>query len=68
METMQIHSRVRADGVLRLDLPLGLEEADADVLITIEPVATPVGATWGGFLSETFGAGTPEEKTPVRFD
>jgi hypothetical protein len=55
METMQIHSRVGTDGILKLDLPLGPEEAGADVLVTIEPVISPVGQSWGGFLSETFG-------------
>ena len=55
MQMMQIHSRVGTDGVLSLSLPLGPDEADADVLVTIEPVVSPVGESWGDFLSETFG-------------
>jgi desulfoferrodoxin (superoxide reductase-like protein) len=33
-----LKSRVDADGVLRVNLPLGTEEADQEVQVTVEPV------------------------------
>jgi hypothetical protein len=38
MNRIVIEQRVSGDGVLQLTLPLGVEEADRDVRITVEPV------------------------------
>jgi hypothetical protein len=37
MERMIVVSRVGSDGILHLDLPVGVEEANAEVQITVEP-------------------------------
>ena len=39
MNRMVLKSKVGRDGVLHLDLPLGLAEAEIDVQVTVEPVA-----------------------------
>jgi hypothetical protein len=63
MQTMQLHARVGSDGILRLAVPFEPHEAEADVLVTIEPVREPAptapGEHWGGFLSDNFGPSEP---------
>jgi hypothetical protein len=39
MNRIVVHSRVGADGVLQLAVPLGVAEADREVEVTIEPAA-----------------------------
>jgi len=39
MNKMVVKSKVSRDGVLHLTLPVGLEEADKEVQVTVEPVA-----------------------------
>ena len=58
---VQIESRVGPDGVLTLRVPLGPEEADARVKVTVEPLATStkVHATapdWHQFVEDTYGS------------
>lgn len=38
MNRMVVKSRVGSDGVLHLALPVGVEEADKEVRITVEPM------------------------------
>lgn len=61
MDRIVIHSRVGADGVLRLNVPLGTEAADGDVEVTIDPVRTALQKTadqeeWTQFVLSTAGA------------
>ncbi|MDZ4683883.1 MAG: hypothetical protein SH850_02265 [Planctomycetaceae bacterium] len=39
MNRMVVKSTVGSDGVLHLDLPMGPDEANAEVQVTVEPVA-----------------------------
>jgi hypothetical protein len=41
MNRMVVKSTVSSDGVLHLSLPLGIEEANKDVQVTVEPVISP---------------------------
>jgi hypothetical protein len=41
MNRIVVKSKVSSDGVLHLALPVGLEEADKEVQVTVEPVARP---------------------------
>ena len=44
MTRITVKSRVGADGVLHLDLPVGQADADKEVQVTVEPITpTPVG-------------------------
>jgi hypothetical protein len=38
MNRMVLHSRVGSDGVLHISVPIGREEANRDVQVTIDPV------------------------------
>jgi len=71
MDRIVIHSRVGADGVLRLNVPIGAADADGEVEVTIE-AAGPKPRTcaeqeeWRQFLLSTAGAwqgdlGRPEQ-------
>ncbi|HUQ69303.1 MAG TPA: hypothetical protein VM165_07270 [Planctomycetaceae bacterium] len=41
MTRLVVRSRVDADGVLRVTVPVGAADADREVQVTIESVATP---------------------------
>lgn len=63
MRTIQLHSRVGADGMLHLELPVGVTNTDVEVIIIIQPQAaeakppTPTGLGWPpGFLEQTAGS------------
>jgi hypothetical protein len=58
MNRLTLRSRISADGVLRLDLPLGPAEAELDVQITIEPLTGDAAerADWATFVRNTAGA------------
>jgi hypothetical protein len=40
MHRIVLRSTIGGDGVLHLDLPIGLDEANAEVQVTVEPVAS----------------------------
>ena len=58
MSHVEINSRVGADGVLRIAVPFGPNEANRDVKVTVEPAAvlTPPGEPsreeWRDFVAE----------------
>ena len=61
MNRIVVHSRVGADGVLQLAVPMGVAEADREVEVTIEPAAPKHDAgslqeEWQQFVRETAGA------------
>jgi len=62
MTPIQLRSRVGADGVLTLSVPVGISEANREVKITVEPVepvaARPAlsGEQWKQFIEETAGS------------
>jgi len=61
MHRIVVHSRVGADGVLQLAVPIGVTEADREVEVTIEPAAPEreewaEREEWEQFVRETAGA------------
>lgn len=61
MNRIVLQSRVGADGVLQLTVPIGASDADRAVEVTIEPVSTNgprrLGTDeWRQFVAETAGA------------
>jgi hypothetical protein len=61
-EPIQFHQRVGADGVLSLQIPLGISEADSEVLITIQPLSASATESisededWHAFIESTYGS------------
>jgi hypothetical protein len=39
MDRIVLRSKVSSDGILHLSLPIGLDQADKDVRVTVEPLA-----------------------------
>ena len=74
MHRLVVQSRVGSDGVLHIDIPLGKEDADRDVRVTIDPVEVgPSPLTreeWRRFVMETAGAwqGDLNRPEPLEFE
>ena len=70
MDRIVVHSRIGADGVLHITVPIGKEDADREVQVTIDPA--PVGPPpmtekeWRAFVLET--AGSITDPTFVRHE
>ena len=57
MNRMVVKSRVGSDGILHLELPVGLEEADKEVQVTVEPTPpTMTQAEWEAFVDSMAGS------------
>jgi len=60
MSPMELRSRIDANGVLNLRVPLGKSDANCKVRVTVEPVdevATPISAEqWRHFVHEMAGS------------
>jgi hypothetical protein len=69
MNRIVLHSRVGADGVLNLTVPIGAAAADREVQVTIEasepkPQTNSDREEWGQFVLETAGAWQGELERP----
>lgn len=58
MNRMVLHSRIGDDGVLQLTVPVGKEQANRDVEVTIAPVEKPsmTQEEWREFILSTAGS------------
>lgn len=59
MRAVQFHSHVGADGVLKVEVPIGVTDTDLDVVVIVSPAETgaAIGGNWPPrFFEETFGA------------
>ena len=58
METFTIHSKVGADGLLKLQVPVNLTNTELEVVLIVQPV-TPGSKNHGwppGFFERTYGS------------
>ena len=58
METITLHSRVGADGLLKLQVPLKATNTDLEVVLIVQPVV-PAEQDLGwppGFFEQTYGS------------
>lgn len=62
MQTIKLRSHVGEDGILHLDVPIGILDTDLEITVTVQPVTaeqidTSQGKGWPpGFFEETFGS------------
>jgi len=59
MNRMIVRSRVSPDGVLRVNLPVGMEGADQEVQVTVEPLAPKAAMTqdqWASWVDSMAGS------------
>ena len=68
METVTIHAQTGHDGVLRIDVPVGIADVDCEIVVT---VPSSVGRSmttmeWNQFIDQTAGslATDPLERLP----
>lgn len=68
METLTVHAHTGHDGVLRIDLPVGIADVDCEIVVTIpasgvKPMTTE---EWSQFIDLTAGslATDPIERLP----
>lgn len=60
-----VNSRVGDDGVLTLELPLGVEEAGREVRVTVEPIRRPMTqAEWQAWVQQLAGSWEGELARP----
>lgn len=63
MQSIKLHSTVGADGILHLDLPLGITDIELEVTVTVKPLTfvTQKRGWMPGFFEEVIGgwAGEP---------
>ena len=66
MNRIGVEFRVGGNGVLRLDLPVGIADADREVRITVEPIglAVPSSDEWLRGIMETAGTWQGEFERP----
>ena len=74
MQTITIRAHVGQDGVLKLEVPVGLADADIEVVVVVQPLRphqtdggesgqTQAPAWPAGFFEETYGAFADEPFT-----
>lgn len=63
MQSIQLQSHIRSDGILKVDVPVGLADMDLEVMIIVQPIAPNSDQTiadgngWPeGFFEQTFGS------------
>ena len=71
MTRNELKSRVGPDGMLTLQVPVGKEDANREVVVTVQPVGEPRDATfdreeWKRFVAET--AGSIQDPTFIRHE
>jgi hypothetical protein len=64
MEAIRVKTHVGGDGVLRLEMPVGLTNVDCEVTVYVQPEISR--EEWLRFIDETAGsmADTPIERLP----
>lgn len=65
METIKLKTHIGEDGVLKVELPVGVTNVDAEVIVVYE-VDTPEAEDWETFVNRTYGilADDPIERPP----
>lgn len=58
MQSIKVRSHVGLDGILHLDIPVGMHDSEVEVTVQVQPVdSTLQGKGWPpGFFEETFGS------------
>ncbi len=55
METIKVHSRSNKDGIIHLDIPVGIKDTELEVTLTISPAGQGRGYP-PGFFEQTYGS------------
>ena len=55
METIRVRSRSNGDGIIHLDVPVGMKDTELEVTLTISPARQGKGYP-PGFFEQTYGS------------
>lgn len=55
METIRVRSRSNSDGIIHLDVPVGLNDTELEVTLTVSPARQDKGYP-PGFFEQTYGS------------
>ena len=70
MHSVTLRSHVGSDGILKLQVPVGLKDTDLEVMVIVQSLETPKTKTpetvgWpSGFFEQTFGSIPDLERFP----
>lgn len=67
MQSLNLQIHVGKDGILKLETPIGITNADLDVILIINPIIEPRPIEWpANFFNEILGSwqGTPLIREP----
>lgn len=64
METIKLKTHVGSDGILKLEVPVGIYDCDCEVVVVVQPSVSH--QEWLAFIEETAGslADDPIERLP----
>jgi hypothetical protein len=55
METIKFKTHIGSDGILKLEMPIGASDVDADVVVIYTVQPTAVDEDWQTFINRTYG-------------
>lgn len=66
METLKLRTHIGGDGLLKFEMPTGVENVDAEVIVIYTVHSTPDQEDWAAFVNRTYGilADDPIERPP----
>lgn len=76
METFKFKTHVGSDGILKLEVPVGIRDADCEVVIVFTEQPKTTKDDWAAFIEATYGSladdpiergdqGTPEVRDEI---
>jgi hypothetical protein len=69
MNRMVVASKVGSDGILHLNIPIGVSEADQEVRVTIEPIPKPMTQEqWRAWVQSMAGSWQGNYERPPQGD
>jgi hypothetical protein len=55
METLKFKTHIGSDGLLKLEMPVGAADVDAEVVVVYTIQAKPIDEDWETFVNRTYG-------------
>ena len=55
METIKFKTHIGSDGVLKVEMPVGVTNVDADVVVVYSVQAKNTPEDWAAFVNRTYG-------------
>lgn len=64
MQSIKLQARVGEDGILKLEVPVGVYDADLEVIVVVQPLPASDDKGWPeGFFERTYGSFSDEPLT-----